>query len=360
MNKILVNVGNVYKPGGVSALYRILDLEEESIKYFDIFQKGNNRIFSIKILRLATNFIRFHKLIKDFDLVLINPSFKKNAFIRDSLFSIIAKMNKKKLISFWHGWDNVFENKVKNSHLMNCLFKVTYGKADGHIVLGSVFKNKLINLGIHKSKKFLLFHNVAENQYLDEFNINHRLKKKKDFNILYISRIEKNKGARTAINTFEILKKKYPHLGVNLRIAGDGKELNNVKKYAKSKGINDIYFLGYVKGYKKHLVFMESDLLFFPTEYGEGLPLSVLEGMAYGLPIVTKRVGGLKDIIKDGVNGFLINSTKNSEMYFEAIEKIILNNELYNEISIKNYRFAENYLMPNKAKQQLKGFLHCM
>lgn len=357
MQKILINVGDVNKPGGVSAIYRVLKLNEfPNVLYFDIYEKC--RFLSSKILRLFLNYFRFCKTVTNFDIVLINPSLKINSFFRDSIFIILSKLKKKKTIVFWHGWDDNFEYFINSYIILKIFFKTTYGLADANIILGNIFRKKLNKLGISHKKKFLLYYNVAENDYLHELNINEKLKPKAFYNILYLSRIERNKGAITAIDTYELLKNRLRDIEIKLTIAGDGSIYDKVKKYAKNKNLLDIDFLGFVKGYDKHLALVNSDLFFFPTEYGEGLPLSVLEGMAYGLPVVTKEVGGLKDIIHDGKNGFLVRSKRNKELYYEAIKKIIYDRNLYNFISINNYNFGQKFLIPEKAKNILLRFLY--
>lgn len=80
-----------------------------------------------------------------------------------------------------------------------------------------------------------------------------------------------------------------------------------------------------------------TDLFLLPSDY-EGLPISIIEAMSYGKPVVASNVGGIKEIVKDGENGFTL--TNNAELFAERIEYILTNpslNELFSKNSIFLY-----------------------
>ena len=96
-------------------------------------------------------------------------------------------------------------------------------------------------------------------------------------------------------------------------------------------------FLGYLTGKEKTNCFLLSDLMVVPSVIAkggdtEGLPVTIMEGMASGLAVITTDVGGIKDIIKDKKNGILIQE-KNSKQIAEKIIYLINNKKLKEKIS---------------------------
>ena len=82
---------------------------------------------------------------------------------------------------------------------------------------------------------------------------------------------------------------------------GDGCLLEEAKIYLKNKEINNVFLLGTQKDIFKYLY--ESDL-FLSTSLYEGHPISILEAMSIGLPIVASKVTGNVDTIKNDISGF--------------------------------------------------------
>jgi glycosyltransferase involved in cell wall biosynthesis len=66
-----------------------------------------------------------------------------------------------------------------------------------------------------------------------------------------------------------------------------------------------VQMLGVVRGPEKERVLLESDCFILPS-HGEGLPMAMLEAMAYGMPVIVTRVGAIPEAVTDGVEGFLI------------------------------------------------------
>ncbi len=346
--KLLVN--NLHKHN-----FEVINLEKTSVGLVSTLKQSIEvSLFAslFRRLRLLFYLFTFSNTVRrnDVDIVHANPSLLLNAILREGLFILVAKAHKKKVLVFFHGWNKSFEKAIEKRRLFLMLFRKIYGNADAFIVLASEFGEKLTDWGF-KQKIYIettsiddgLTTNVDLNKKIEIPSVNHAV------TILFLSRIEKEKGIYQAIDAIDILLRK--NMNVFVIIAGDGSELDHCKEYVRTKSIENIDFVGYVIGKQKQDVFLKADIYFFPTYHGEGCPITVLEAMAFGLPVVTRNVGGLKDFFEDGKHGFVTES-KSPKVYAFLLEKLITNKSLRHEISLFNYKYAqENFLAPDVTKR---------
>ena len=91
---------------------------------------------------------------------------------------------------------------------------------------------------------------------------------------------------------------------VRFELAGEGPEFENISERIKRHGLQDVFRL---KGFMGNMSDFYNGLdLYINTSLHEGLPMSVLEAMSNGLPVVAPKEGGIKEVVTDGVHGFLI------------------------------------------------------
>ena len=124
---------------------------------------------------------------------------------------------------------------------------------------------------------------------------------------------------------------------IQLKIAGDGILMNELIQQTKDLRIDkQVTFLGQVPHNEIPTLFQEAQVFVIPSiedENGdtEGLGLVTLEAAACGLPVVGSRVGGIPDVIEDGVNGFLVNQ-KNANELADRLEQLLNDEELRNKL----------------------------
>ena len=87
-------------------------------------------------------------------------------------------------------------------------------------------------------------------------------------------------------------------------------------------------------------ILKKTDILCLPS-YREGLPKALIEGASFGLPIVTTDTVGCRDVVQDGVNGFLV-PIKNSTALENAILKLIKDEKLRVRMGKESYNLASN------------------
>lgn len=356
--RVLVLVPNLkVSSGGVGNIYKVINLSElNGIDYFFV-----NKARQLNAVALFFNMIKlyscfFYKMILGkYDLVHVNPSLNTKSFYRDGLFIWIAKLCHVPVLTFFHGWDNNLEKLIQTNLLNSRWFRKTYVKSDQFIVLGKVFKESLIRMGVPSTTPFHLQTTVADDSFLNDLDISKKIESfEQEVNILFLSRLVKEKGIYITIDAFEALSKLpvFNRRKTSLLIAGSGPELDAAKVYAASKRMSNIKFLGYVNGVSKGETLINSHILLFPTYYGEGLPCTILEAMLYGMPVITRGVAGIPDIVQNGVNGYLTDSL-DPEVFAKFLEKIISDDKTYQQMARENYHYAKNNFTSSHVRDRL-------
>jgi glycosyltransferase involved in cell wall biosynthesis len=132
--------------------------------------------------------------------------------------------------------------------------------------------------------------------------VNERSASPRDAMLLFLGRLERRKGIFDLLDAVCALRAQIP--GIRLVCAGDG-DLESVVQYAERLGIaRAVAVPGWVGAAEKQSLLSRAALLVLPS-YAEGLPMSLLEAMAAGVPVLATAVGGIPDVVTDGVNGFL-------------------------------------------------------
>ncbi|BBB33401.1 group 1 glycosyl transferase [Thermotomaculum hydrothermale] len=155
---------------------------------------------------------------------------------------------------------------------------------------------------------------------------------------LYFGRLSKEKGIFTLLKAW----KNFPEL--KLKIAGSGNEEANLKRMIKENNLKKIKLIGLKKDKELEEIGRKAKFVIVPSEWYENNPMSVIESLALGTPIIGANIGGIPELISDGLTGFLFES-KNTSSLIRAIEKAeILDEHKYKEFSKSAHSFAkENF-----------------
>jgi glycosyltransferase involved in cell wall biosynthesis len=349
---VLITHPEFESQGGVSNLYKRLQNKfKMPIVYFIVGKRTRENGFLSRLFRIFLDYVNFVKCLKinKIDLVHINPSLDLKSFLRDGFLAFLARINKKKTVVFFHGWQKSFEVYIDRNFVW--IFKFFFGKSDAFIVLSDEFRKTLERWGI--VQPIYKGVTVIDEDDLSGFNIQIALKKRQSsesWRVLFLSRIVKDKGIYETIEAVSLLKAKYPM--IELIVAGEGKELENVKCLVQIRKMSNVTFMGYVRDKKKRDLFEKSHVFCFPT-YSEGLPISVIEAIAYGLPVVTRPVGGLAEFFENEKHGFITKS-KEPIVFAKYIEKLFLDKKLYKNISYYNFSFGKEWFSASKLVRRLE------
>ncbi|QBE63592.1 TIGR03088 family PEP-CTERM/XrtA system glycosyltransferase [Pseudoduganella lutea] len=119
-----------------------------------------------------------------------------------------------------------------------------------------------------------------------------------------VGRIQAVKDHAALIDAFALLRARLPHLPLRLAIVGDGPLLETMRSKVAGLGLNDVAWL---PGARTDIAQILGSLhVFAMSSIAEGTPGSALEAMASALPVVGTRVGGIPEVIDDGVTGMLV------------------------------------------------------
>jgi glycosyltransferase involved in cell wall biosynthesis len=350
--KVLLNTVCLDIEGGVSNYYSVVrPFLGEGVEYFTVGARGQKGILGV-IVRMLKDYLDFLLKLRNgnYDLVHINPSLRYKAIIRDGIFLLIAKAMGEKVIVFAHGWDNRFERVLRQYFLG--IFRMTYMKADAFIVLSSEFREKLIDMG-YRNLVFIETTAIDDGIFTrtdETIPGTGKPSQNGEFNILFLSRIERAKGIYEAIDAFAMLRSAHDY--AKLTVAGNGGELSNARAYVLSREIEGVEFTGYLRGEAKRKVFSRADVYLLPT-YGEGMPISVLEAMAYGLPVITRPVGGIRDFFEDGKMGFVTES-RSPEVFAQLLKNLAVDQGLRSRISAYNIAYAKDHFLASKVASRIK------
>ncbi|MHA1974477.1 MAG: glycosyltransferase family 4 protein [Candidatus Hodarchaeales archaeon] len=169
--------------------------------------------------------------------------------------------------------------------------------------------------------------------------------------IACIGSLEERKGHKVLFQALLKLKKtNYPK--IHLLVVGDGPKEDMLKAQVKTMSLEDnVTFVPFMK--ETELIYARSDIIVLPSLYKEGLPNVLLEAMAMGKPVIASNVGGVAEVLKDGVNGYLVEAGKVKQLV-KAILKIAEDGKKSRKMGKKG---REIVVKEHNRQMQLKKFL---
>lgn len=335
----ILHVSPYYKlKGGIaSVVYNYKTNSKESFKYF------YSMYFSNKLL----NVLIFPLIIIHYLVLIINPTIKvvhlhcakKGSFYRKYIFFKIARLFNKKVVFHIHSGEFHLFYLNSNTIIKRMIEKILV-ESDAVIVLTNDWKE-------YFSENFIITNIVTVNNIVpfQEKNatiVNHKL------HLLFLGRIANRKGIFDLIDSIKKYKDRFKG-SIKLFIGGDGEIKKLKKKIIESKLEDEVTYLSWVKGDEKQELLEKCDVVILPS-YFEGMPISLLEGMSFGKPIISTRIKGISDILEHNKNGLLIN-TGDIDSIARAIEYYIDNKNMIKIHGDESYNIVKNYFPEVVFKQ---------
>ncbi|CAH0322659.1 N-acetyl-alpha-D-glucosaminyl L-malate synthase [Peribacillus simplex] len=296
--KICMIVQDRMVKGGIAAVvngYRGSRLEKEfRIRYVESYKDGGK---FTKLLKGFTGYLHFAKvlILEKPELVHIHSSFGMS-FYRKIPYIYMASWANKPIINHCHGaeFDTFY---LKANVRKKRLIEKIYNKCSMVIALSDEWKERLsLIVPVDKIE-------VIENySIIHEDAVKERVNRLSNSQILFLGEIGQRKGCYDIPAVVEKVVEKFPDVKFVLGGTGD---IVTLKSSLREKGVEkNVIFPGWVRGNEKDKLLRESDIFFLPS-YNEGMPMSILDAMGYGLPIVSTLVGGIPKIVHNGENGYV-------------------------------------------------------
>jgi len=173
--------------------------------------------------------------------------------------------------------------------------------------------------------------------------------KPRPFTVINVASFNKWKNQMLLLHSFYKVILQYPD--VRLIFVGEGAERERVRHETEVLGIADkVLFTGITDHVE---TFLKKADVFVLSSTFEGLPLSILEAYAAGLPVISTNVGGVRDILEDGVNGFLVPPNDETAMA-NAIRRVYENPKLREKMSCVNRLKANEFDIKRITEQYIE------
>jgi glycosyltransferase involved in cell wall biosynthesis len=165
--------------------------------------------------------------------------------------------------------------------------------------------------------------------------------------IFFSGRLSKEKGVDVLLHAVKILSKNHPKLNVN--IIGEGPEKNKLIWLANDLKLDNVNFLGKIPYSEIPKYYINATVVVIPSVWLETGPLVAIEAAFTGRPVIASDCGGMKDIVINGVTGFLFRRNSPEDLA-EKLRIIMSDKKLINKMSKNQIKITEKY----SAEKHLK------
>jgi glycosyltransferase involved in cell wall biosynthesis len=277
------------------------------------------------------------KILRDIDILKTNQ-------MRGSWSAVLTKLIYRKKLVVRTGYmlsiDLAKENPKSGIRwIMISIERIAYRFADG-IITSSPTNFEYVEKNYNPFGIHVLIPNYVEAEIFKPIN---PIKKKGS--ICFVGRLNQEK------NLFALLEA-LKGLPYTFTIIGSGEQEEQLKNFANKNKVN-ANFLGNIPNHELPKILNQHEIFILPSSRGEGMPKTLLEAMACGLPVIGTNVKGINEVIEHGKNGILCNTDADSIR--EPIIKLMEDEELKQKLGENARRtIVENYSLDNLAERELE------
>lgn len=289
-------------------------------------------------------YLFFLRKYKKYDLFHIHVASYRSTFRKMLYYKKIKKANKKVLLHIHGGEYLLFYKNLDNKKKQEV--EDFLKKADMVITLSDDWKEKF-------EETFRLDNCCSLNNGIDTELFKNAYCNVDDSrnSFVVLSRYGENKGTYDLIDAVEKIRNDYPD--IKLYMAGDG-EVEKAKSLVKDKKLEKNIIINGWAGFEKKISLLKKSATLILPSHNEGLPMSILEGMASGKAIISTAVGAIPEVITEE-NGILVKAG-DIKMLSKAMIKCMTDVDMLKKMSVNNKRMIEEKYSLNRMSTRLLDY----
>lgn len=192
---------------------------------------------------------------------------------------------------------------------------------------------------------------------LEIFYPNNYFHEHASLNLLVARNLEPVYDIATALKAFALIKKKYPD--AKLSVAGSGPLKLDLEQLSKQLGIAEsVIFTGRLDNIKMAEVYRSTNLL-LNSSLADNMPISLLEALACGVPIVTTNVGGIPYLVEEGQTALLVEPGNPEKMAAAALQ-VLSNPDLAALLRKNGLAVVQNYAWSKVREKWLTVYMDAL
>lgn len=266
--------------------------------------------------------------------IMIVPSFTYRKYIKDKykyeisfnyLYSsalVASSRNRKSKRIMWiHGSiEDLVYSQYRGMMKLKyyCFYKMqkrAFNRADKIVAISTNTYKSILSVYPQHASKIEIIYNGYDFDKIKMQAEMFKVSQTQKFRAISVGRLDQNKNVRLQIEAVCYLLSRQ-RLNIELYIIGQGEEKPLLEKMSREYLDRNIFFLGYQSNPYPYI--KSSDVLLL-TSFSEGFPTVLVEAMCLGVPVVATKVGGTKELVKDGLNGCCIENHSVEELFNRLI-----------------------------------------
>lgn len=349
VSKKVLTIGSEYQDhrGGIGAVLESYSKYLAPFKFVASYDRENpSKWYMIKFfLKSVRKIKRTLQADKEIEIVHIHGAAKGSVFRKYVVFLLCSKVFHKKVIFHCHG-SEMKKFYSASPYPVKVMMRHLFSGVDLVICLSESWRSFFLDN--FNCKRIEVLENIVVSPELVPIKT-----WSEPLKFLFLGRIGDRKGIFDLLAVLTAEKPVFMDK-IKLYVGGDG-EVEKLKKIIAENDLENIVeYVGWVSGERKIELLKECDVYILPS-YNEGLPISILEAMSYGLVVASTNVGGIPEVIKNGHNGYLFEAGDRAQI-FKTLQHIINGDSLRAaELRSRSFDIVENYY-PEKVIPKLKTF----